>query len=134
LTERNAAGPGFSFALDEGISHGRIVLRSKWETGRRFELARLVGDRLAGGNEGKLFPATRSYTYRQKLQRSFAAELLCPFDSLMDMLEGDFSLEAIEDATQYFNVSDRTICTLLVNHHQIERDDIESDIESSKAA
>ncbi|MHB8885662.1 MAG: hypothetical protein ACYC5H_11400 [Methylovirgula sp.] len=133
LTERNI-GPGFSFALDENGADGRIVLRPKWETGRRFELARLVGDRLAGEAKGKLFPATHSSTYRQKLQRAFAAELLCPFEALMDMLKGDFSSEALEDAARHFNVSDRTVRTLLVNHHQIERDDIESDVESSVAA
>ncbi len=133
LTERNA-GLGFSFALDESVARGRIVLRPKWETGRRFELARLVGDRLAGSGTGKLFPATRSHTYRQQLQRSFAAELLCPFEALMDLLTGDFSSEAIEDAAQHFNVSDLTVRTLLVNHHQIERDDIEGDVESQAAA
>lgn len=133
LKERDV-GPGFSFALDKNAQSGRIVLRSKWEAGRRFELARLIGDRLAGNGVGKLFPATRSYTYRQKLQRSFAAELLCPFDALMDMLQGDFSTETIDEAAQYFNVSALTVRTLLVNHHQIERDDIEGDVESSAAA
>jgi hypothetical protein len=138
LTERNA-GPGFSFALDNNAEHGRVVLRSKWEVGRRFELARLIGDRLAAnhlasGGAVKLFPATRSSTYRQKLQRSFAAELLCPFQALMDMLDRDFSSEAIEDAAQYFNVSAVTVRTLLINHHKIERGDIEGDIESQAAA
>lgn len=72
-------GSDLSFALDNTDNTGQVVLRSKWETGRRFELARLLGDRIAGGGTGRLFPATRTYTYRQKLQRSFAAELLCPF-------------------------------------------------------
>jgi hypothetical protein len=132
LKEREV-GPGFSFVLDKNIQSGRIVLRSKWEAGRRFELARLIGDRLAGG-VGTFFPATRSYTYRQKLQRSFAAELLCPFDPLMEMLRGDLSTEAIEEAAQYFAVSPLTVRTVLVNHHQIERDDIEGDAEQFNAA
>jgi hypothetical protein len=127
-------GPGFSFALDQSQVSGCIVLRSKWETGRRFELARLVGDRLAGASGGKLFPATRSNTYRQKLQRAFAAELLCPFEALMGMLQGDFSPEAIEEAAQHFNVSALTVRTLLVNHRRIERDDIDGDVESQAAA
>lgn len=133
LTEKSI-GRGFSFALDENATKGRVVLRSKWETGRRFELARLIGDRLAGGASGKLFPATRSNTYRQKLQRSFAAELLCPFEPLMDKLNGDFSSDSLKDAADYYNVSELTVRTLLVNHHQIERDDIEGDVESLAVA
>src|SRR5216683_2666114 len=66
-----------SFALDENLA-SRVVLGSKWETGRRFNLARLLGDRLCMPDGGKLKAATRTYTYRQKMQRSFAAEFLCP--------------------------------------------------------
>jgi hypothetical protein len=134
LIDNRSRGPSFSFALDENAFRGRVVLRSKWETGRRFELARLIGDRVAGVSTGKLFPATRSYTYRQQLRRSFAAELLCPFDALMDMLRGDFSSEALEDAASHFNVSERTVRTVLMNHRQIERDDIEGDPETGAAA
>jgi hypothetical protein len=106
--------PKISYALDESLSVGRVVLHSKWDTGRRFELARLLGDRIAGNGDGQLFPATNSYTYRQKLQRSFAAELLCPFEALRDMLHDDLSPEAIEDVGEHFDVSDRVVRTLLV--------------------
>jgi len=82
------AGPDFSFALDRTPQSSRIVLRSKWETGRRFELARLLGDRVAGSSDGRLFLATPAYTYRQKMQRSFAAELLCPFDAMEEACAG----------------------------------------------
>lgn len=119
----------FSFALDENSSRGRIVLRSKWETGRRFELARLIGDRVAGHTHGKLLPATHSYTYRQKFQRSFAAEFLCPFDAVDAFLKGDYSIDAIQGAADYFQVSPLTIRTLLVNHGRLAREDLEDDID-----
>jgi hypothetical protein len=122
-------GPKVSYALDENCDVGRVVLHSKWKTGRRFELARLLGDRVAGNGDGRLFLATRSYTYRQKLQRSFAAELLCPFDVLKDILHDDFSPEAIEDAADYFNVSDRTVVTSLVNHGLLDRAELETDFD-----
>ena len=64
-----------TFALDRNGDGTLIAFRSKWETGRRFELARLIGDRLFGGSR-RLFPATQAYSYRQKAQRAFAAELL----------------------------------------------------------
>jgi hypothetical protein len=128
------AGPDFSFALDRTPQLGRVVLRSKWETGRRFELARLLGDRVAGNSDGRFFPATRAYTYRQKMQRSFAAELLCPFDAMEDMLRGDYSSESIEDAAEQFNVSERTVRTLLVNHGRLDRDELAGDFDTAAAA
>ena len=125
-SERRGA---LSFELDESPTKGRVVLRSGVETGRRFNLARLLGDRVAVTTGGLLIPATRSYTYRQKLQRSFAGEFLCPFDALADMLLGDFSSEEIEDAAAHFNVSERTVRTLLANHGLIDREEVAQDFD-----
>jgi hypothetical protein len=101
-TQANARRGALSFELDESPTKGRVVLRSRYETGRRFNLARLLGERVAVTTRGRLIPATRAYTYRQKLQRSFAGEFLCPFEALADILLGDFSAEAIEDAAVHF--------------------------------
>ncbi len=101
-----------------------MVLRSKWDTGRRFELARLLGDHLFFGAEAPILPATRAYTFRQKVQRAFAAEFLSPFEAVEDMLKGDFSPEAVEEAAEHFAVSTVTIETLLLNHGLIERDSL----------
>lgn len=117
-----------SFALDRSALDAKLVLRSRWETGRRFDLARLVGDRLSAST-GALHPATRTYTYRQKLQRSFAAELLAPFEVLDDWLDGDYGPEHQQDAAEFFNVSEMTIRTLLVNHNRLEREDLDGDFE-----
>jgi len=127
LSDKKSSGD-ISFALDENTMHGRIVLRSKWKTGRRFELARILGDRIARQQSSKLFPATRSYTYRQKMQRSFAAELLSPFNAVEDMLKGDYSIESQQDVAEHFDVSPMTIRTLLVNHKRIERDNFDFDV------
>jgi hypothetical protein len=111
-----------SFLLDEGAGHTRVILRSRWDTGRRFEMARLLGDHLLFGADATLLPATRAYTFRQKAQRSFAAEFLSPFGVIEDMLQGDFSPEAIEEVAEHFDVSTMTIETLLRNHGLIERE------------
>lgn len=121
----------FSFSIDDETGKsGELVLRSKWETGRRFDLARLLGDRLTNGLNERLLPATHTYTYRQKLQRAFAAELLCPFEALEEKLRGDYSSEAREDAAHYFKVSERTVTTMLVNHHRLDRDYLGGDLEA----
>jgi hypothetical protein len=116
-------GGDLSFALDDNPQHSRLVLRSKWETGRRFELARLLGDRIAGSKGGQLFPATRAYTYRQKMQRSFAAEFLSPFDVIDEMLDGDYSMENQLEVAHHFRVSEWTIRIQLVNHGRLKRED-----------
>lgn len=126
LTPGGSANLGISFALDRGNNESSIFLRSKWPTGRRFELARLLGDRLTA-TQGILYPATRAYTYRQKVQRSFAAELLSPFLAVFHMLNGDYSSENQLDVAGYFQVSPLTIRTQLVNHQILEREDLDGD-------
>ncbi len=127
IAGKDRCSGGISFVFDREGGCSRVSLRSKWETGRRFELARLIGDRVVGGWIGyaaeRLFPATRAYSYRQKAQRSFAAELLSPFAAVDDMLDGDYSGEKQNDVAAYFNVSPMTIRTQLVNHRCIDRED-----------
>jgi hypothetical protein len=119
-------GAEFAFSIDDETGQaGRVVLRSRYEQGRRFEVARLLGDRLTSGLAERLLPATRAYTYRQKVQRAFAAELLCPFEALEEKLAGDLSADAREDAARYFNVSERAVTTVLVNNHRLDRDYLE---------
>ena len=123
--------PDLSFVLDDAQSGCRLVLRPKRLPGRRFDLARLLGDRLMNPGSEKLFLATRSRTFRQKAQRSFAAELLAPFEEVSVLLKGDYSEENREDVAAHFQVSERTIHTLLVNHRRIERDDLEDPLEAA---
>jgi Zn-dependent peptidase ImmA (M78 family) len=93
-----------------------------------------LGDKLAGGPSGRLSPATKANTYRQKLQRSFAAELLCPYKVLSDLLRGDFSQEAIEEAARHFDVSPWTVQTILVNRGDLPREDLETDFDALVSA
>ncbi len=131
LERTTGAALAFSLHTREN-GQGRIVLRSQWETGRRFELARLLGDWLLSGREDPLQPATASRTYRQKQQRAFAAELLCPLEALEETLAGDYSQEAREDAAQTYRVSEKTVTTLLVNHHRLGRDLLEYEYDEAE--
>lgn len=124
---------GFAFAIDDQRDKGHVVLRSKWSNGRRFELARLLGDRLMSSSQNRLFPATKAHTYRQKMQRAFAAELLSPFREVEDVLKGDYSTENQSEVADYFDVSEMTIRTLLVNHHRIPRDELDEDFDIAAA-
>lgn len=124
VSERSPVVTPFTFAMKKQNA-SRIVLGGKWEQNRRFALARIVGDELAYASSGNLHPATRADTYRQRLQRSFAAELLCPYKALEGYLAGDYSREKMEDAAEHFNVASLAVQTLLVNHGRISRDDLD---------
>ena len=120
LSETAAAGT-MAFALHEPDGENRIVLRSKWRTGRRFEAARLLADSVLVETGDRLRPATGASTYRQKMQRAFAAEFLCPFDSLIDTLEDDFSDEARDAAAAHFAVSPLAVNAVLAHHGVVDQ-------------
>ena len=118
----NASRTGpISFEMGSDSGRGQIVLRAKQESGRRFELARILCDKLIAPDD-RLHPATRAYTYRQKTQRAFAAELLSPFQAMFNRLQGDYSLENQTDIADEFSVSQWTINTQLVNNRILDRD------------
>jgi hypothetical protein len=92
-------------------------------TSRRFALARLIADHLTAHKEDHLLPATGVYTQRQKFQRAFAQEFLCPFMALRDYLGGGRpDDETIEEAASYFQVSPLMIRSTLVNKGMLERE------------
>ena len=109
-----------SWMLYQPEKHLRVALRQSRKTARRFDMARLIGDRLFSEStfirSEALSPATRSYSYRQKVQRAFAAELLSPWEAAKTMLEDDHSQENQEQVADHFGVSPLTISTLLINN------------------
>ncbi len=109
-----------SFAYDDESGSSRLAMRSRWETGRRFDLARLIADRLFAHSIGDpLLPATLSSTYRQKAQRAFAAELLAPIDAVDEFLGGEHTDDRLSEAAEYFNVSPLTISSILANNRRL---------------
>ena len=118
--DESSSRPSMAFALHDNDGGGRLVLRSQWPAGRRFELARLLADGLLVQGGERLHPATRAYTYRQKMQRAFAGEFLCPIDGLAPFLDHDFSDEALDEAANHFRVSPLTVRTLLANNRHMD--------------
>lgn len=133
LEARQDQQGSLSFLINDGKDAGHLILRSKWHEGRRFELARLLGDRLLASPASQLFPATRASTYRQKMQRAFAAEFLSPFEEVTALLQGDYSSEGQRDAAEHFDVSPLTIRTLLVNHHRLPVEELGEDFDVNAA-
>jgi hypothetical protein len=78
-----------------------------------------------GGNKGGLSlrcPLTRAKTARQKFQRAFAAELLCPFEELQGMLPAAPEDDDVETAARHFEVSPLLVRTSLVNKGTLPRE------------
>lgn len=101
----------------------RFIPRKKHPVARRFEYARLLADSLfqQQQDDGWLVSSDLA-TYRQKYQRAFAAELLCPVEGVMQRMQEDYSESAIEDAAEHFQVSTTTVTSLLANNHLIDND------------
>jgi hypothetical protein len=104
-----APGPGQQF-----------IFRNWRLSNRRFEAARMLFDVAAKKGE-PWHPATAADTVRQKMQRSFAAEFLAPISGIRSYLRDDYSMDAIEGAAEYFDVTTWTIGTQLANHGDIHR-------------
>ncbi|MBN1296795.1 hypothetical protein JXA80_08430 [bacterium] len=99
----------------------KYLPRKRHPISRRFELARYIADFIYVGAD-RWLANTDVGTARQKYQRAFAAEFLCPINALVGFLNDDYSEEAIIDAADRFSVSERTIESLLVNNGYQIRD------------
>ncbi len=120
ITDCNRVSKAISFAMDNPSGTTHIVMRSKRQTGRRFDLARLIADRLFQNDiSDPLLPVTQSNTYRQQAQRAFAAEVLAPVDAVEDFLNGDRSEENFNEAAEHFDVSPLLIRSLLMNRNRV---------------
>ena len=129
VNQTNRVSP-LSFILTGDGGGDHLALRSKWDVGRRFDVARLLGDRLLSSTPERLTPATPVGTYRQQMQRAFAAELLCPIEALTAELCDDFSSESRQEAANKFQVSELAVRTTLINHRILDRDELSNDFDA----
>jgi hypothetical protein len=110
----------FSFAVrgthDEKLG---FVLRGRHEQGRRFDIARLLGDHIGLETKDHWKPATKSLTARQKFQRAFAAEFLCPSQVVAERFVAPVRLddldELAENLAKEYEVSQQIVIYHLVN-------------------
>ena len=106
----------------EGNGVLKAALKKRHPTGRRFALARIIGDHLVAGEGEDLLPVTNADTDRQRFQRAFAREFLCPFDALRDYLGNRIpDDEFMEDAALHFDVSPVLVRNALVDHGVVGR-------------
>lgn len=101
----------------------KAILKKRHPNARRFAFARIIGDHLVTADGEGLLPVTNAATDRQKFQRAFAQEFLCPFDALRNFLgEDDLDDDLMEEAVRHFEVSGLAIRSILVNKGMLERE------------
>ena len=111
------------FRDDAAADRIRISWNSPYPTSRRFALARLVSDHIDAPQGDRLLPGTSSITKRQKFQRAFAQEFLCPFEALKEEIGTETpDSEDVQAAAEHFNVSPLMVQTTLVNKGVLERE------------
>jgi len=98
----------------------KFMPRKRHPVSRRFELSRFIADLVQTRDTPQWLTSTDLSTSRQKFQRAFAAEFLCPIDELKEFLDGDYSESCIEDAAEHYDVSEHTVTSLLANHGLIQ--------------
>jgi hypothetical protein len=93
-----------------------LHLRKFYPSARRFELARFIGDALVTGSRADSWYVSSDIpTVRQKIQRAFAAEFLCPAEGALEQLSGDYSEPAVEQVAERFGVSTEIVENLIAN-------------------
>ena len=127
-TSSNGLPVAAGLRTDHGTDDVNIVMRAKVQTGRRFEMMRLVADHIVASSDDRLLPVTAAKTDRQKFQRAFAQEFLLPFDELYERLEqpqpaeDDIGDDEIDDIAEEYDVSPLLIRTVLVNRGFLPRE------------
>ena len=121
----------YGLRLRGASGNNTLALRSRWAHSRRFELCRSLGDIIWSGND-PLGPLSAAKSGRQKFQRTFAQEFLCPFDDLRAYIPNeDPTDDDIHAAARHFHVSERLIQTTLVNHDVIDRQTFDQMVEAA---
>ena len=106
--------PAFSASLGLAVRAGnsgqlKLHFHKRNRPARRFEAARFIADYLTAQRSDRWLPITDAATARQKIQRAFAAEFLCPIDSLRSYLGEEFPPEAFEEAAEHFGISEMAV-------------------------
>jgi hypothetical protein len=121
-------------ARDENMSISRLdndkiainFKKDSWSytSGRRFQLARLLGGVLISENKTGYIPQTSCKTWVQRVQRAFATEFLCPIEDLMGFIGSKLSQKQVDKAAKSFLVSPQTVIHNLYNNKKITTEDM----------
>lgn len=123
MQQDRALGGGYR----NGVSNGRtrVGLPSQIQVQQRFFLARMIAGAASLDASEHVIPVTKGDSALQKIERSFAQELLCPWEAL-DAFTDEQGVDAdgILEAAEHFQVSEYVVRTTLVNRGKMSRDQL----------
>jgi hypothetical protein len=115
-------------ALTGGYRNGhtsgrtRVLVSTPRLDNQRFYLGRLIGAALAATADDHVLPVTNADTAFQKFERSFAQELLCPWQALNAYTdEHGTDDDGIAAAAEHFAVSEHLVLSTLINNGKLDR-------------
>lgn len=118
------ADRGLTGGYRNGATKGRtrVVVTTDRPDNQRFYLSRLIGAALGSSSDEHVLPVTNAATAFQKFERSFAQELLCPWDEL-DAYTDEHGTDddGIATAAEHFIVSQHLVLSTLVNNGKLGR-------------
>jgi hypothetical protein len=125
LRETHSNAP-LSFGV-RGTRNGKLglLLNRTHDEGRRFDTARLLGDYLGFDHDEKILPATNAMTRRQKFQRAFAAEFLCPsrmIQSQYSNLDQRTVAKAVDEISTDYIVSEQVVLHHMENRNVLAQE------------
>ncbi|MBX9934309.1 MAG: hypothetical protein K2Y56_22800 [Methylobacterium sp.] len=133
LTAASATASRLPYAalLRERDQHAKLALQTRAAVDRRFEFARIVADAIWISGES-LGVISRAKTERQKFQRGFAQNLLCPFSEVRRYVDIEAPTdEQIDEAARHFHVHRNVVETLLVNKNVLPRETLLERLEAA---
>jgi hypothetical protein len=105
-SEAPAEALPFGLAIREASTDNvKFLFQHRKRAIRRFEAARFLADAFLTHSSDDWLIATQAKTARQQTQRAFAIEMLAPIDCLRERLQGNFSIDAVDEAAAYYDVS-----------------------------
>jgi hypothetical protein len=93
----------------------KLFFRGNSKLARRFNVSRIIADMIIANKNNIWLPVSNSGTWRQKVQRAFAGEFLCPVDNLLEFLDGQYDEDSIAAAAEHFSVNESVPRTHLFN-------------------
>lgn len=120
MTEQTEIRGGYRQANSNRL---KISVSTSREENQRFHLARIMAGSLLAPKADPYLPVLHTKTAMQKIQRSFAQELLCPWMDLRQFIKDKGQDdESLTQAAEYFLVSEQVVRSVLVNKGIIPRD------------
>jgi len=116
-------GSGIGLGWKSPDNTARFCMNKSHPKARRFMASRFICENIAAPTTDVLLPSTNQKTARQKVQRAFAAELLCPIQEILKYCDGDYSDDILDEVASIFDVSPLVVKSQLRNKNILPNDD-----------